>query len=76
MALLKHYVEFFYINGQMSVQLSNVIFKEQLLAVSERLSYVILLCKDSNNASDMKNWRPISLLNYDYKIISKSLLID
>ena len=55
------------------MQLSNVIFGKQLLAVSQRLSYITLLCKDSNNASDMKNWRPISPLNYDYKIISKSL---
>ena len=26
-----------------------------------------------NNSTDMKNWRPVSLFNYDYKIISKSI---
>lgn len=38
-----------------------------------RTSYITLLCKDKDNATTLKNWRPISLLNYDYKILSKLL---
>ena len=67
------YVKFFDIIGETLVRLSNVIFEEKLLTDSQWLSYITLLCKDENNASDMKNWRPISLLKYDYKIISQSL---
>ena len=67
------YVKFFDIIGEHLVQLSKVIFDKELLSDSQRLSYITLLCKNQNDSSNMKNWRPISLLNYDYKIISKSL---
>ena len=63
------YVKFFDLIGETLVKLSQVIFENRLMTESQRLSYITLLCKDSNNASNMKNWRPISLLNYDYKII-------
>jgi hypothetical protein len=32
-----------------------------------------LLCKNEEKAQDLNNWRPISLLNTDYKIISKTI---
>ena len=67
------YVKFFDLIGETLVKLSRVIFENEHLTESQRLSYITLLCKDPNNASNMKNWRPISLLNYDYKIISKSI---
>ena len=67
------YVKFFDLIGETLVKLSRVIFENKHLTESQRLSYITLLCKDANNASTMKNWRPISLLNYDYKIISKSI---
>ena len=69
------YLKIFDLIGETLVKLSQIIFEKQLLTKSQRLSYsyITLLCKDSNNASDMKNCRPISLLNYDYKIILKTL---
>jgi hypothetical protein len=43
------------------------------LTDSQRLSYISLLCKDPSNSENMNNWRPISLLNIDYKVLSKVL---
>jgi hypothetical protein len=37
------------------------------------LGYITLLCKNEEKAQDLNNWRPISLLNTDYKIISKAI---
>ena len=33
----------------------------------------MLIPKGDENLSDLKNWRSISLLNIDYKILSKAL---
>ena len=43
------------------------------MSSSQKLSYITLICKDKINSDDMKCNRPISLLNIDYKIISKVL---
>ena len=50
MALLKLVMLHFYIIGQILLPLSNVIFEEQLLLVSQRFSYITFLCKESNKA--------------------------
>ncbi|KAK8764583.1 hypothetical protein V5799_032808 [Amblyomma americanum] len=34
---------------------------------------ITLLCKDQSRAMDLRAWRPITLLNSDYKIIAKCL---
>ena len=38
-----------------------------------KLSYIMLLPKDPNNRTEVSKYRPVSLLNADYKIISKIL---
>ena len=45
---------------------------KQALSVSQRTSIIALLFKGSDNQL-LKNWRPISLLCTDYKILSKAL---
>ena len=44
------------------------------LAYSQYLALITLLYKKCRR-KDIKNWRPISLLNVDYKVLSKTLAI-
>jgi exonuclease III len=67
------YITFFDILSPILVQLYGLIFEEGVLTPSQRLSYISLICKNPDQSEQMKNWRPISLLNYDYKILSKTL---
>ena len=52
------------------VLLSNV-FLDGELAESMKESITRLIFKKRGDAKHLKNWRPISLLNVDYEIISK-----
>ena len=67
------YLLFVDIIGPVLAQVYKLIFQEKHLSRSQSLSYITLLCKDSEHSDLMKNYRPISLLNVDYKILSKSL---
>ena len=67
------YIKFFDIFGDIITQIINLAFNENSLSDSQKLSYITLICKDKSQSNDMKFYRPISLLNIDYKIISKVL---
>ena len=43
------------------------------LSISQRQAIVKLIAKKDRDKRYIKNWRPISLLNVDTKIISKAL---
>ena len=43
------------------------------MSISQRRGILTLIPKEDINLTDLKNWRPISLLNLDYKILSKIL---
>ena len=51
----------------------NNCFKADLLPPSQRHNIITLACKDLANAQLLTNWRPISLLNVDYKMLAKVL---
>ena len=51
----------------------NDAFNKGSLSVSQKRGTITLIPKGDENLSDLKNWRPISLLNIDYKILSKVL---
>lgn len=65
------YIKFFNIFGDILVKLYNLCFELGEMSESQKYSYITLICKDKTNSSDMKNYRPISLLNVDRKILSK-----
>jgi len=67
------YLSFFDVLGDVLLNVYLLSFNSKLLPDTMRTSYITLICKDQNNSSDLKFWRPISLLNYDYKILSKLL---
>ena len=50
-------------------------FKKEKLTLSQYLGYLTLIPKDSDNPLEITNFRPISLLNLDYKILTKALTI-
>ena len=51
----------------------NEAFHKGELSISQRTGILTLIPKEDINFTDLKNWRPISLLNLDYKILSKIL---
>jgi len=67
------YVQFFPIIGNIYITIINHSYELGLLSSSQRTGHITLICKDKDHADNMKNWRPISLLNLDYKILTKTL---
>ena len=51
----------------------NFSFGTSLLPISQRQSIITLIEKKDSDKMLLKNWRPVSLLNVDYKILSKVL---
>ncbi len=47
--------------------------KKGTLSIEQKRGTITLLPKKNKNRLQLKNWRPISLLNPDYKIIAKLL---
>ena len=49
----------------------NTAYNEGELSISQRRGVITLVPKEDSCLSDLSNWRPITLLNLDYKITSK-----
>ena len=50
---------------------SNAAFESGEMSVSQRRGVITLIPKEDSDESLLSNWRPITLLNVDYKIASK-----
>ena len=51
----------------------NNAFETGCLSDTQKNGLISLICKDTSKQDQLGNWRPISLLNCDYKILSKVL---
>ncbi len=67
------YLKFWNIVGTFLVNVLNVGLQKGEMSSSQRQAVITLLEKEGKDRCKLKNWRPISLLNVDYKIASKVL---
>ena len=57
--------------GQDLVDSFNASYRAGEMAPSQRRGVITLIPKEDSDLSSLANWRPITLLNVDYKIASK-----
>lgn len=65
------YKHFWSVLGPVMVESYNFSFHHQQMPLSQTQAVITLIEKKDSDKSLLKNWRPISLLNVDYKIASK-----
>lgn len=65
------YEAFFDLLGTAFLESFDAGFKNEQLSVSQKRGIISLIPKDENNLTTLSNWRPITLLNVDYKIFTK-----
>ena len=51
----------------------NYSFENNLLSLDQRRALLVLIPKGTKDKRELQNWRPISLLDVDYKILAKVL---
>ena len=66
------YKHFWNILGQELTNILNFAYENGSLALSQRRGVISLVFKKGDRTK-LKNWRPITLLNTDYKILTKAL---
>ena len=54
----------------------NAGFENGTLYISQRRGVISLIPKDENNLMTLSNWRPVTLLNVDYKILAKYQIVE
>ena len=70
---VEFYQFFFELLGQEFLDSINASYDKNELSVSQRRGVITLIPKEDANLKDLSNWRPITLLNVDYKIASKAI---
>ena len=65
------YEAFFDLLGNALLESFNSGFQNGQLSVSQKRGIISLIPKDENNSITLSNWRPVTLLNVDYKILAK-----
>ena len=72
---LEFYRHFLHLLAPLLCRLYNHCFSDGKLPVSLRTSVTRLIFKKQGDIKDLKNWRPISLLNTDYKVLAKIITL-
>ena len=67
------YEAFFDILGEHLLNSYNEAFVNGQLSVSQRRGVITLIPKEDSCLIDLSNWHPITLLNVDYKILTKTI---
>ncbi|KAL9954871.1 hypothetical protein ACROYT_G042456 [Oculina patagonica] len=70
---VEFYKYFFELIGGHFLDSLNAAFEVGELTISQRPGVITLIPKDDSDLVELQNWRPITLLNTDYKIASKAL---
>ena len=70
---IEFYIKFWDYIGPLLVECFNFSFRSGVLSNSQRQAVISLLAKKDKDRLYVENWRPISLLNIDYKVLSKCL---
>ena len=61
--------------GKFMAESFNYAFQHGSLSMSQRQGIISLIPKKNKNAEYLTNWRPVSLLNVDYKIATKTIAL-
>ena len=69
---MEFYIRFWEVLGQDLVDVLNICYASGSLSLSQRLGIISLVFKRGDRL-DARNWRPITLLNVDYKLASRVL---
>ena len=72
---LEFFICFWNLLGSLLLRVYNECFRDGDLPDSMKASVTRLIYKKKGDIKDLKNWRPISLLNVDYKICSKAIAL-
>ena len=72
---VEFYLKFWDLLGPQLLDVINSCFASGKLCESMRASATCLVYKKRGDIKNLKNWRPISLLNTDYKIASKAITL-
>ena len=72
---VEFYETFIELIGSNLLDSYNEAFQENKLSISQRRGIINLVPKGDENLNDLRNWRPITLLNVDYKILARIIAI-
>ena len=70
---VEFYCTFWQVLGDVIVGALNEAYEKKMLSNSQKQGVITLIEKDGKDAMYIQNYRPITLLNVDYKILSKVL---
>ena len=68
---VEFYKNFWGTEGELLVKCYNESYEKGEMSSSQKQAIIMLIDKKDQDRCDLKNWRPIALLNVDTKIASK-----
>ena len=68
-----NFIYFFYLLGNVLITSFNDTNEVSELIISQRRGIITLIPKEDGSLLELSNWRPITLLNVDFKIAAKAI---